>query len=158
MVVFYDAHVYKVGQRNTNVTEVATIEDLRALNLLQAINADSVLLFSDWRQVAQIKSLINRAQKYRSQRRSEIEEFVAEDDEPRESLIKIYQVPLDIGMRLSFMRLRRKSQAVPRRQRAVQYRDYPRAVSLNELRQHDPQHPPKRFVRKDLLDLPQREA
>jgi hypothetical protein len=150
LILFYDKHVYKVGVKNSRTTEVSSFNDIRSINQLQTVNADQVLLFSNWNDVEAITKLINRGKKYRRPEVSEVEEFLAEDDPERESLLKLYPVPLDVKLDLSFMQLRRKAQAVPRRQRALEYRN--RSTLIEQYRPGSGrQAGSRRFVRKDLL-------
>lgn len=151
LVLFYDKHVYKVGGRNSNVSEVSRPEDLNSINLLQAINADEVLLFSKWSQVEQIRRVVNRSKRHREMWTPQVEEFPSADDPEHQSLLKIYQAPVNIKLDLSFMRLRRRMQSIPRKRRAIEYRDQNRMMEFEEFRNKGFTKNAQRFVRKDLL-------
>jgi hypothetical protein len=57
LALFYDKQVYKVGERNSNVSGVSKPQDLNSINLLQAINADEVLLFSTGETLRKLEKL-----------------------------------------------------------------------------------------------------
>lgn len=122
LVIFYDRKVYKVDDLNTALTEISKEDDLLTLNFLQAANAEKVILFSDWREVEVVKRTVSRALKYRRVELSHIDEFIAEDDPEHVSMIQVYQPSLNLKLGLSFMRLRRAAQKMPRNKRAIEYR------------------------------------
>jgi hypothetical protein len=148
LLVLYDKLVYTVGAKNADSTEVYSEEDSRTLNILQVANADEILLFSEWNKVNVMKRIVSRATKYRRQEISHLEEFVSEDDPEHDSLLQIYPVPLNVKLQLSFLKLRRKAQAVPLRQRALEYRVDIRP-GFAGTRQQGGKGPGTRFVRKN---------
>jgi hypothetical protein len=151
LALFYDKHVYKVGERNSNVSEVLKPQDLNSINLLQAINADKVLLFSNWRDVEQIRKVVSRSKRHRKIWTPQAEEFPSLEDPENESLLKIYQAPVNVDLDLSFLSLRRKVQSIPKRRRAIEYRDQNRMMEFEEFKKRGFTKNAQRFVRKDLV-------
>lgn len=150
LVLFYDKLVYKVGDKNSSSMEISNDDDLLTLNMLQAANADKVLLFSNWDDVQAIKYVISKGTKYRRKELGRVEEFVAEDDPEHHSLLQMYSPPLNVMLNLSFMRLRRNAQRVPLRQRALEYRKPIRPEGMNATKRESSKRIVQRFVRKDL--------
>jgi hypothetical protein len=146
VILLYDGEVYKVGQKRESITYLADPNDLVTLNTLQVANADTVLLFSDWNDVGQLKALLQRAKKYRRPELSNAVEFVSDNNS--DSLFQIYPIALNIHLKLSFLYLRRDAKRVPPRQRGLQNR-------RSHSNARDPAGYPttaerERFVRKDL--------
>jgi len=146
LILLYDGEVYKVGNKRESITYLDDSNDLFTLNTLQVVNADTVLLFSDWNDVGQLRALLQRAKKYRRPELSNAVEFVSDNNS--DSLFQIYPIPLNIHLKLSFLHLRRDAKRVPPRQRGLQNRR-----SYSNAR--DPAGYPttaerERFVRKDL--------
>jgi len=106
-------------------------------------------LFSDWDSREAIVRLAKRAKKYRRTSVAEVEEFVLEEDVQDESLLKLYPVPLNVNLELSFVRMRRRVQSVPRTRRAMEYRDRP-AISGHEQVIH--QRTAKKYTRRDSIE------
>jgi hypothetical protein len=148
LVLLYDKRIYKVGAKDSLKTEIVSLNDLHALNQLQIVNADKIILFSDSPPPGEIAQLAQRSKKYRRATIAEVEEFVAEDNPERESLLKLYPVPLNVQLDLSFVRLRRRIQSVRLRHRALEYRDQP---PPDTIKRGVPAYPAKKFIRRDLV-------
>lgn len=65
LLVFFDSAVYKVGGNNFQTVCVdATEEDVDALNLLQVVNADEHLYFSDRTEQRYVEKLVKKAARF----------------------------------------------------------------------------------------------
>jgi hypothetical protein len=122
LILFYDTHIYKLLSKNKPSLDVSNPNDVFTLNLLQAINADKVVLFSRWEEVGKLRQVLNKSVRFRRNELARVEEYFAEDDPQHHSLLQMYSVPLNIKLSLSFMRLRRRVQGIPRNERAIEYR------------------------------------
>jgi len=146
LILLYDGEVYKVGNKREGITYLDDPNELVTLNTLQVVNADTVFLFSDWNDVAQLKAVLQRARKYRRPELSNAVEFVSDNN--LGSLFQIYATPLNIHLKLSFLDLRRDAKRVPPRQRGLQNRrSYSHARDPGG---YPPTPERERFVRKDL--------
>jgi hypothetical protein len=65
--------------------------------------------------------VVCKSRKYRKSDLAKVEEYISEHDQ-HESLLKIYAVPLNIQLMLSFMRLRRRVQGIKKTRRALEFR------------------------------------
>ncbi len=123
-LLFYDSKIYKVSDRDNHISILTSVEDVKMLNLLCAVNADDVLLFADWREENAVRQLARKAKKYRRNEGPIVEEFVSDDD-PYRSLIHFSFESLNVGLDLSFINLRRRVQRVPLTVRMQEYRNQP---------------------------------
>lgn len=121
MILLYDKVVYKAGNKHSSLLELTNVKDLVTLNLLQIVNAEKVVLFSNWNDIPAIEEITRSSRRYRKSDLAKVEEFVSEHNQ-HDSLLKIYPVPLDIKLSLSFMRLRRRVQPIKKTRRALEFR------------------------------------
>jgi hypothetical protein len=149
LILFYDKLVYKIREKNSSLLEISNTDDLTTLNILQSANAHKVLLFSNWDDVEAIRNVIRKGAKFRRRELGRVEEFVAENNREHHSLLQMYSPPLNVGLNLSFMRLRRNAKRVSLKQRALEYRK-PIGPDLNVNRSESRNRLVQRFVRKDL--------
>ena len=124
ILLLYDSKIYKVDDRAARITLLTDADDVNMLNLLSAANADKVLLFSEWNEEGVIRQMVQRAKKYRRGEDATVEEFISDDD-PNRSLIHFSYQSLNVGLELSFMKLRRRVLRVPLSVRMQEYRDRP---------------------------------
>lgn len=129
LLLLYDQAIYKVNDRDTRITVLSRADDVGVMNLLNAANAERVLLFSRWDDAETVRRLTQRSKKYRRAEGSTVEEFLAGDDPTHSSLVHLFQQPLDIGLDLSFMKLRRRAQRTPLSTRIQEYRGQPPPVA-----------------------------
>jgi hypothetical protein len=94
---------------------------------------------------------VSRSKEHRKAWTPQVEEFPSAEDPEHESLLKIYQAPVNVKLDLSFLRLRRNAQSIPRRRRAIEYRDQNRTMEFEEFKKKGFTRNARRFVRKDLL-------
>jgi hypothetical protein len=75
-LVLFDSAVYKVGGRKLTSTtvDVTHEKDVKALNLLQAVNADDTLYFADTTNVRDVQDLVSKAARFRNVGKSEVKD------------------------------------------------------------------------------------
>ncbi|HEY7157991.1 MAG TPA: DUF4238 domain-containing protein [Gemmataceae bacterium] len=126
VLVLFDSATYKVGGMKLRVmsVDVAHEDDVDGLNLLQAINADDTLYFSDETKERYIKDLVRRAEKYRRVEASMATKHkgIAPDGTVGE-LYAISKADIRTNMKLRCIKVLPSADAKPLDQRAVQARD-----------------------------------
>lgn len=122
LLLLYDNDVYKIAAKRYTGTLLASLSDVRKLNLLQAIFAENVVLFSTEKDLDSITSIVESATELRMQNISRIETFVAEDD-PHRELVHMFREPVNANLRLSFLGLRSKASKKPLKERAIGHRE-----------------------------------
>jgi hypothetical protein len=75
-LVLFDSGVYKVGGRKLTSTtaDVTDEKDVKALNLLQAVNADDTLYFAETTNVRHVEDLVKKAERFRNVGKSEVKD------------------------------------------------------------------------------------
>jgi hypothetical protein len=132
LLLLYDQAIYKVSDRDAHITVLSKADDVGILNLLNAANAEQILLFSKWENENAVRRLAQKSKKYRRAERATVEEFLADDDPEHSSLVHLFQQPLDIGLNLSFMKLRRHAQRIPLAVRIQEHRDLPHPIASGQ--------------------------
>lgn len=148
LILLYDSEVYKFGDKKVSLSDVSNTSDLATLNSLQAVNADKVVLFSNWEDQPAITQTLRGSMKYRRPELSQAVEFVSDTSGERDALFQIYPVPLNIKLSLSFGRLRKNARRIPPRQRGLETRKPYKQASVRESNTIPRER--QRFVRKDL--------
>jgi Protein of unknown function (DUF4238) len=74
ILIFFDDAVYKIGGRrlSSQRVDVTVEDDVRALNLLQAVSADCFLYFNDQLPSAAVTDLVRTATRFRPQDRAQL--------------------------------------------------------------------------------------
>jgi hypothetical protein len=124
LLLLYDAKVYKLNDKNGNVTRLNAHDDVFALNLICGSHARDVILFSDWKDLNNVQRLAQAATLYRVRDEMILDEFVSEID-PLKSLMRFGFPSPNLRLNLSFIKLRRRVQKVPLAVRAREFRDRP---------------------------------
>lgn len=129
MLIFYDKEVYKVRNRNSDITTSILDEDVFRLNLLQAINADANLYFSDWNSVRDVIKIAQGVVRYRRMERVKIQEFEEVRNQTQDVdsstysvLVQVYRNNPQVSLNFSFLSILRKARKVPLIERAFLYR------------------------------------
>jgi hypothetical protein len=115
LLFLFDGSVYRTV-RLENDSFPASTNDVRQLNLLQAILADKTLMFSSESDADEIVLSNHTAGIPRGQAMNVVKQFYADDD-PNQTLHHGFQRIPDINLRLSFLDLRRKATRTPLRER-----------------------------------------
>lgn len=122
LLLLYDKHVYKIKSATAGLVDTVDLSDAFQLNMLQAVYADNVVLFSEQSCSEPIRALLNKARRARSVLQPHVEEFVAEDDPKHSSLLALHAPMPDLKLRLSFLSLRTKARRVALFDRAREHR------------------------------------
>jgi hypothetical protein len=123
LLLLYDKHVYKIKSAANGLVEVADSSDVSQLNMLQAVHADNVVLFSEQSYSESVCDLFKKARHPRSAIRPHVEEFVADDDPKHYSLLALHAPMPNLKLRLSFLSLRTKARRVALFDRAREQRE-----------------------------------
>lgn len=127
-ILLYDPKIYNVSDRDTRISIVTDVRDVLKINLLTAINAEEVLLFSDWSDEPVLRKLIaTEARHHRAGRSQTVREYASEEN-PLKSLLHLTGSSVNVGLNLSFMSLRRRVQRIPLEIRIREFRDLPTPV------------------------------
>jgi len=122
MLLLYDKHVYKTRSARDRVVEAGDPSDVFQLNMLQALYADNVVLFSEETSAAMVSELFRKVRGARSIAQPRADEFVADDDPDHHSLLALHAPMPNLKLRLSFLTVRRKARRVALFDRARGYR------------------------------------
>lgn len=140
-LLLFDGRVYKCGSRGSARSIEASLADTQALNKLQAVSAH-LNLYSSRSDEAYLAALARQTRRARRSSRPVTVEAVADDD-PMDSLIHQYERMPQLGLRLSFLRIRRNARKVSLDTRARSYRHGP--TTGVGLREDMPAGPTRRF-------------
>lgn len=102
LMVFFDHEVYKVGSRRPgpSIVKNSNIKDIRALNLLQALNCQRFLFCNEKMQLSELKRMRTRRSRSLLEKRVHGGEFVSESEQDN-SLLAIHKNALLIRFRNS---------------------------------------------------------
>jgi Protein of unknown function (DUF4238) len=135
MIMLYDSAVYSVEGKDDPVIVTKDTSDVERLNLLQAIRAEKIILFSSWNDLHHVIETLKRAKKYRKPVRAEVQEFRGEET-PNKSLMIIHTSNLNVGLKLSFISIKRRSRRLNDHDRIMLFRDRsPTGREFNRMRQ-----------------------
>jgi hypothetical protein len=113
LLMLYDSTVYKVGQPQSDISYRVSNEDIAALNILQVVNAERNLFFSDWRDLSYIRKLVQKGTRFRNKDLVQVEEFVEVGNAETSSLIHSYEPMVNLQLNLSFLSIKRNARRVP---------------------------------------------
>jgi hypothetical protein len=120
-VMMFDAGVYRVGAKSSDVIVCEDPSDMEVLNGLQVLSAGRSVLFSDARDEPRIARLVERYAPHRVSKGVHTEVFERVDD-PSHGLTHSFQRAPNVRLDLSFCALRRRARRVPLLERAQLYR------------------------------------
>jgi Protein of unknown function (DUF4238) len=111
LLIFFDRDVYKVGNKNDAVIDIANIDDVRALNSLQCISADEHLYFNEEVSEQQIKLLLCRSiRQERRKAKANVDQYRGFKDDGRKSIIlHSYKSDIKCSLSLSFIHTLKKA-------------------------------------------------
>lgn len=115
ILVLYDKDVYDYVRK-----QPPTETDVDVLNGLQVISANNNLYFNDWRQSTAIEDLVSRYTHLRQHDPTVLDEF-SSDENPQHFLTVSYDQTPNIGLDLSFLRIKRRASrlSLPKRLKKV---------------------------------------
>ncbi|MBD1844312.1 DUF4238 domain-containing protein [Cyanobacteria bacterium FACHB-63] len=132
LLILFDRDVYGVGNRNDVVIDVTNGADVKALNLLQCISANENLYFNEEISEAQIRYLMNHANRRRREAKANVDEYVnSKTDEEMRFLLHLYGADVKCSLSLSFIRLLKKAKQYILGDKVLHVRD-PRRCKLLE--------------------------
>ena len=106
ILVLYDKDVYDYVKK-----QPPTEGDVDVLNGLQVISADSNLYFNDWKRSTAVEDLVCRYAHLRQHDYTTLDEFIS-DENPGHSLIVSYEQTPNVGLNLSFLRIKRRASRI----------------------------------------------
>ena len=121
-LVLYDGGVYEVSAGKYSRCCGAKESDVDQLNVMQLVSALENIYFAGREQLQDIYRLLPKAEPLRIPDPSVVREY-GQDDEPNSSLIHTYDRVENLGLNLSFLKLKEQALRVPLNDRAHQYRD-----------------------------------
>lgn len=129
LLLLYDRGVYRMGSWKSSKSVAANREDVRQLNRLQVLSANTNVYFHDWSLELGISSLSSKLASIRAGVRPRVN--VAEEDlNERSQLIHQFWPMPQMNLDLSFIRIRRNARRISLHDRANSYRPpYVRAAS-----------------------------
>jgi hypothetical protein len=131
-LIFYDANIYKVGNRNSDTVSVSTGSDIEALNTLQLLNAHQNAYFQNAVEGVEVLALFKRCCGLRAKKKTTTRIVKATDGTgaPGE-LQHTYKVNLDFREPLSFCKIK-KSKRISPEQRVLTVRQ-PELVAAHRM-------------------------
>jgi Protein of unknown function (DUF4238) len=127
LVMFFDTDVYTVGGRRlaSQRVEVTAEQDVRALNLLQAVNASESVYFNDEITLRDVEGLARRAARYRPDAKASLLEYQpASSDLARDGvLIRMFTPDTRTHLRLGCVRLTPHATRYDFGHRVIHHRD-----------------------------------
>jgi len=121
-LILYDGTTYKVRPLDRfSHRSGATQSDVDALNMIQLVSADEHVYFSDWRLTEHIRRLMQDITRHRLADPTVVVEY-GQDDNPNRSLLHAFTHTPYLKLKLSFLKLKRRSRRVPLQDRIRDYR------------------------------------
>jgi hypothetical protein len=68
LLIVYDPSVYKLGNGKTDVTNKILPTDVAQINLMQFVNAEQNIYFSNWEEINRLQPLLRKSRKLREQK------------------------------------------------------------------------------------------
>jgi hypothetical protein len=145
LILFYDDKAYAVAKHGNPVVDTEDLRDIATFNLLQAINAGQILLFSEWADLRSVQESAKGAIRYRTCGQPQIEELVDDNAPNRRTLLHLYWTNVNIGMNLSFLSVRRRAKRITQEFRVNRYREQSEHGAYINSRRDDPRGVFRRF-------------
>jgi len=120
-LVLFDKDVYRVGNKNKSCINVNLISDIKALNLLQCINANKNIYFNEYLSEKQLLELLTFANLYRRPTKSNLDKHP--NYENKKVLLHLYGSDVKCSLKLSFINLVKKAKSYRLGQKVVHVRD-----------------------------------
>jgi hypothetical protein len=124
-LMLLDGRVYKIGSRGAGRSVDATPADVNVLNKVQAVSAH-LNVYSSRADEPWLARLVRQTRRARHVSRPVTVEAIADDD-PLDSIIHQYQAMPQLGLKLSFVQIRRNARKVPLGTRARSHRHGPQS-------------------------------
>ena len=95
------------------------------MNLLQLINAHNNLYFDKWETRREIEKLVEIGNPIRGLDLVQVSEWVKSENENKSKLFQLYEQMPNLGLNLSFIKIRKKAKKVHVSHRIMKYRKQP---------------------------------
>lgn len=123
LIALYDKHAYKCTPIHQNVTVVGDLADIYQLNKMQVVNADCNLLFSNWPECDEIAIMAKKNASLRKQKMAVVRELIPADGRVGNGILHTYEQTAILGLKLSFLGIRREARRIPLEQRLTKCRE-----------------------------------
>lgn len=109
LICLYDPDVYKYGNKNSNITNINSVDDIKILNSFQFMNAESIIGFHEKKSEASLKELYR---KYKNFKIYEHESSIVKEDNLKDGNLKTVHLTLTkqtkISKMPSFVKIKKK--------------------------------------------------
>lgn len=112
LLLLYDNSVYKIGGKGSDAISTATSSDTETINLFQVVGAEHNLYFNGATIEGEIEHLSRVGSNHRSVDPTIVEAFEEVGNEENSSLIHLFERSPNLGVRLSFVRVRKRAQKI----------------------------------------------
>ncbi len=137
LLMLSDKEIYKCAPIHQNVTVVDSLSDVCQLNKMQVVNADCNLLFSQWAECDDLTRLTRKYASLRKHKTTTVRELLPADGMPGNGILQTYEQTAILGLKLSFISIRRGAKRIPLQGRLTKCRE-PFDVSHLRPRPSDP--------------------
>lgn len=120
-LIYFDKDVYRVGTRDKTVVKVNLTSDIKALNLLQCINANKNIYFNKNFSEIQTRECLVTANHYSRNTKANLDQYP--NDENHEILLHSYFSNVKCDLKLSFITIVKKARAYKLDQKVVHVRN-----------------------------------
>ncbi|MDB9306837.1 MULTISPECIES: DUF4238 domain-containing protein [Cyanophyceae] len=124
ILILFDKDVYKVGAKNKYHIQVNMATDIKALNLLQYINANKNIYFNDKFSEKKVQELLTTFDLYRRKSKANCDQYPNTiKNEKQKVLLHLYGSDVKCSLRLSFVSLLKKAKSYSLGQKVIHVRD-----------------------------------
>ena len=125
MLMFYDGWTYKVSDKKVDFIETNSLNDVKCINLLQAIYSKNQLFFDKSSSEEQIRGIVMESKKYRELNKIDYEN-IGDYEHPDGKLSKRFSfgpAPIRINPNFTFTRITKNAKRYKFNDYAIQLRD-----------------------------------
>lgn len=123
-ILFYDPGVYKVGNKKDKVIYITDEKDIDELNILQVVNANSNLYFTEEVDIKYITKLTSQGKKYMRDRKGNVGEYpLINGSSENSTIIHMYNEDVKTRLKLTFISILKKAKQYELGNRAVHLRN-----------------------------------
>ncbi|MBE9054029.1 DUF4238 domain-containing protein [Nostocales cyanobacterium LEGE 11386] len=124
ILILYDKDVYKVGAKNQACIQLTMDIDIKALNLIQYINANKNIYFNENFSEKQVQDLLRTANRYRRQLKANWDKYPKKvENEKQKILLHLYGSDVKCSLKLSFISILKKAKSYSLGQKVTHVRN-----------------------------------
>ncbi|AUT04720.1 hypothetical protein CLI64_30250 (plasmid) [Nostoc sp. CENA543] len=124
ILILYDKDVYKVGAKNQVSIQLTMDIDIKALNLIQYINANKNIYFNENFSEKQVQDLLRTANRYRRQLKANWDKYPKKvENEKQKILLHLYGSDVKCSLKLSFISILKKAKSYSLGQKVTHVRN-----------------------------------